>query len=129
LVEEGAKLIAEEVVALRAKFKTLLDIHRFFVGNLSWDGNIYRAAITAGLVGDLALARQLFDRIKWLEPAKHGPQLPKIQEDCAELAALLKDPVAYRSAILQTITARRAKRDLPPDPNCLDSLPLPSLSP
>jgi hypothetical protein len=128
LIEDGAKLVAAEVVALRTKFRTLLDIHRSFVDNLSWSGNAYRAAITAGLVGDFALARQLFDRIKWLDPASHGLQLPKVQEDCAALAALLDDPLAYRTAILEKIAARRAKRDLPPDPHCLDSLPLPNPS-
>jgi hypothetical protein len=124
LVEQTAKLAAAEVIALRAKFRTVENIHRFFAKNLSWSGNVYRAAITGGLVGDFALARQLFARIKQLDPTKHGPQLGNIQTECAMLAALLDDPAAYRSAILEKIAARRQARRLPPDPQCLESLHL-----
>lgn len=129
LVEDGAKLVAAEVVALRTKFATLLDIHRFFADKPSWSGNVYRAAVTAGLVGDFALARQLFAQVKALDPERRRIHVWKIQEDCAELEALLDDPVAYRSAVLEGIAARRADRGLPADPHCLDSLPLPNPSP
>lgn len=121
LIEEGAKLVAAEVIALRSKFATLLDIHRFFAGKLSWSGNIYRAAVTAGLVGDFALARQLFAQVKALDP---GLYLGKIQADCAALDALLGDPAAYRSAVLERIADRRQSRGLPPDPHCLESVAL-----
>jgi len=121
LIEVAAHRVAAEVVSLRSKFRTLLDIHRFFAGNLSWSGNIYRAAITAGLVGDFALARQLFARIKGLDPAKHGSQLKTIQQECAAMSMLLDDPAAYRSAILEKIEARRRERGFPPDPQCLES--------
>ncbi len=127
LIEEAAQLVAAEVVALRAKFHTVADIHRFFAGNLSWSGNVYRAAITAGLIGDFALARQLFARVKALDPNRHGILLKDRQDECAALAALLDDPQAYRSAILEKIDARRRARGLPPDPQCLASLPLPRL--
>jgi hypothetical protein len=122
LVEQVAKLAADEVVALREKFRTPLAIHHFFAGNLSWSGNIYRAAVTAGLVGDFALARQLFARVKALDPTKYGPRLKNVQADCAELSALLDDPAAYGAAIVERIAARRQARNLPPDPQCLDSL-------
>ena len=92
LIENAAQLVAAEVVALRAKFRTLADIHRFFAGNLSWNGNVYRAAITAGLIGDFALARQLFAQIKGLDPNRHGLHLKDRQAECAALAALLDDP-------------------------------------
>jgi hypothetical protein len=121
LIEKAAQLVAAEVVALRTKFRTLADVHRFFAGNLSWSGNVYRAAITAGLVGDFALARQLFARIRGLDPTSHGPQLKNIQAECATLAALLDDQQAYRSAILEKINARRLARGFPPDPQCLSS--------
>jgi hypothetical protein len=121
LIEQGAQLLAAEVTALRARFRTLGDLHRFFAGNLSWSGNIYRAAITGGLVGDLALARQLFSRIRELDPAKHGPRLKGIQEECAVMATLLENPVAYRSAILEKVVARRQARGFLPDPNCFES--------
>ena len=122
LIEKAAELVAAEVVALRAKFRTPADVHRFFASNLSWSGNVYRAAITAGLVGDFALARELFARVKELDPTRHGIHLKNIQAECATLAALLDDQRAYRSAILEKINTRRLARGFPPDPQCLDSL-------
>jgi hypothetical protein len=124
LIEKAAQLVAAEVVALRAKFQTLADIHRFFADNLSWSGNVYRAAITAGLIGDLALARQLFARIKGLDPNRHGLQLKNRQAECAELAALLDDPEAYRSAIREKINIQRRARGFAPDPQCLEAMQL-----
>lgn len=128
LIEEGAKLVAAEVVALRTKFATLLDIHRFFANKPSWSGNVYRAAVTAGLVGDFALARQLFAQVKALDPERRSLHLWKIQEDCAKLEALLDDPAAYRSAVLETIATRRQSCGLPPDLHCLESAALPPRS-
>jgi hypothetical protein len=124
LIESAAQRVAAEVVALRAKFRTLADIHRFFAGNLPWSGNVYRAAITAGLVSDFALARQLFARIEVLDPDRHGIQLSNRQAECAALAALLDDPQAYRSAIREKIDARRRARGWPPDPQCLEAMQL-----
>ncbi len=124
LIEQAAQLVAAEVIALRAKFRTLADIHRFFAGNLPWSGNVYRAAITAGLVGDFALARQLFARIKGLDPNRHGIQLKDRQAECAALAVLLDDPKAYRSAIREKIDAKRLACGFPPDPQCLEAMQL-----
>ena len=124
LIEKAAELVAAEVVALRAKFHTLADIHRFFAGNLSWSGNVYRAAITAGLIGDRALAHQLFTRIKGLDPNKHSTLLKDRQAECATLAALLDDPQAYRSAIRERIDIRRQARGFPPDTQCLEAMQL-----
>lgn len=124
LIVPAAELVAAEVVALRTKFRTFMDIHRFFAGNLSWSGNIYRAAVTAGLVGDIALAHQLFMRIKALDPARHGPRLKNIKEECAALDALLDDAQAYRSLILEKIQACRQAHSLSPDPQCLDAMQL-----
>lgn len=122
LIDQAAQLVAAEVIALRAKFRKPADLHRFFAGNLSWSGNIYRAAITGGLVGDVALARQLFARIKEFDPTKQGPRFKNIQDECAAMATLLDDPAAYRSAILEKIAARRQVRGLPSNPQCLESL-------
>ncbi len=124
LVVAAANLAAAEIVALRAKFRTPLDVHRFFAGRLSYAGNVYRAAITAGLVGDIALARQLFAQVEALDPKQHWFRLKRLQPQCTKLAALLDDPIGYRSAILETIAERRQKRGLPPDPQCLDCLDL-----
>jgi hypothetical protein len=122
LIEEAAQRVAAEVMILRAKLRTPADLHRFFVGNLSRSGNIYRAAITGGLVGDIALARQLFARIGQLDPAKQGSRFKNIREECAAMAALLDNPAAYRSAILEKIAARRQARGLPIDAECLEPL-------
>ena len=124
LIKKAAQLVAAEVVALRAKFHTLADVHRFFAGNLTWSGNFYRAAITAGLIGDIALARQLFARIKGLDPNKHTTLLKDRQAECVTLAALLDDPQAYRSAIRERIDRRRRARGFPPDPQCLEAMQL-----
>jgi hypothetical protein len=124
LIENAAQLAAGEVVALRAKFHTLADIHRFFAGNLSWSGNLYRAAITAGLIGDLALARQLFARIMELDPNKNSTLLRDRQAECAALATLLDDTQAFRSAIREKIDIRRRSRGFPPDPQCLEAMQL-----
>ena len=121
LIERSANLVAAEVVALRTKFRTPADIHRFFVANLSRSGNTYHAAVTAGLIGDFALARQLFARVMALDPTKYGPQLKEVQADCDQLSALLDTPRAYRSVILERIAARRQARGLAPDPQCLKS--------
>jgi len=122
LVEQMAKLAAAEVVALRSKLRTPLDVHRFFAGRLAYAGNFYRAAITAGLTGDIALAQQLFTRMRTLDPTRYGPHIKNLQAECAKLAALLDDPSRYRSAILETIAARRQACRLPPDPQCRESL-------
>jgi hypothetical protein len=129
LVVAMANLAAAEVVALRGKFRTPLDVHRFFAGRLSYAGNVYRAAITAGLVGDIALARQLFTRMQTTDTKKYGPWIAALQRECAALSQLLDDPLRYRSAVLKTISARRQKRGLPPDPQCLDSLDLVAAEP
>jgi hypothetical protein len=120
LIEQAAQRLAAEAMMLRAKFRTLADVHRSFAGNLSWSGNIYRAAVTGGLIGDLALARQLFERIAQLDPAKHGRKLPIIQKECAVLAALLDNPEAYRLVLFEKVAARRQARGFPLDPQCFE---------
>jgi hypothetical protein len=118
-----AKLAAEEAVALRTKFKTPLDIHRHFASRITENASrIYCAAITAGLVGDFDLARQLFTRMAAMDPAKWGLWLPKYQEECAVQSALLDNPAGYRSAVLETITMQRQKRGFSQDPGSLQSL-------
>jgi hypothetical protein len=70
------------------------------------------------------LARDLFTRIKALDPTKHGMQLENIQKECTALAALLDDRQAYRSAIMKRIEARRQARGFPADPDCLEATQL-----
>jgi hypothetical protein len=121
LIDRMAKLAAAEVVALRENARTPAKLQRFFAANLSWSGNFYRAAVIAGLIGDLALARQLFARVKALDPAQYGPWFETIQTHCAQLVAILDDPAAYKAAVLERISAERLARNLLPDPQCLDS--------
>jgi hypothetical protein len=123
LIEQMARLAAEEAVALRTKFKTPLDVHRYFASRITENASrIYCAAITAGLVGDFDLVRQLFARMAAMDPAKSGLRLPNYQKECAALSALLDNPAGYRSAVLETITMQRQKRGLSPDPRSLESL-------
>lgn len=124
LIAPAAELVATEVVALRTKFRTLMDIHWTFADNLLWSGNIYRAAITAGLVGDVGLARRLFAQIKALDPSRHGIFLKDRQVECTALAALLDEPQAYRFAIQERVDAKRQAGGLPPDPQCLEAMQL-----
>jgi hypothetical protein len=125
LIEQMAKLAAAEAVALRTKFKTPLDVHRYFASRVTnKPSRIHCAAITAGLVGDFDSARQLFARIEAMDPAKCGPWLRDYQKECAALSALLDNPAGYRSAVLETITMQRQNCSFPPDPRCLESLDL-----
>ncbi|RDV04844.1 hypothetical protein [Undibacter mobilis] len=122
LIKDMAAIAAQTAVAMRDRFRTLEDVHRFFSERVSQDGfPVYRAAITAGLVGDLKAARPLFERMENIDMANWGPWILKLKTECAELAALLDDPVRYKAAILETITDRREKIRLPPDPQCLES--------
>jgi hypothetical protein len=84
-------------------------------------------SVPAAWSATFALARLLFARIEQLDPSKYGLQMKGIQAECATLAALLDDPAAYRSAVLEKIAARRQARGLPPDPQCLESLQLPRI--
>ncbi len=127
LVEQMAKLAAEEAMALRVRFKTLPDVHRYFASRVTKNPHrVYSAAVTAGLVGDFDLAQQLFARMAATEPTERGPWIPDLQKQCAELASLLDDPAQYRSTILNTISMLRQKRGLSPDPSCLASLDEPA---
>jgi hypothetical protein len=126
LIEQMAKLAAEEAVALRNKFRTPWHVHHHFASLVAGENmeRIYGTAVTAGLVGEFDLARQLFARVAAVDTANRGPWISNLQEECSHLSRLLEDPLQYRSTILHTISMRRQKRGLPPDPGCLDSLDL-----
>jgi hypothetical protein len=121
LIENTASIAAQTVVAMRARFRTLEDVNQFFAERVSQDGfPVYRAAITAGLVGDVDRARTLFERMENLKPDNYEPWI-KLKSECAALAALLDNPTRYKAAILETITDWREKMRLPADPQCLES--------
>ena len=122
LIEHMAAVAAQSVLAMRSRFRTLADVNRFFGERISQDGSpVYRAAVTAGLVGDIATAKQLFKRMETWDTENHASWM-RVKAWCAELAALLDDPPRYRSALLDTITEGRQKFKLPPDPECLEPM-------
>lgn len=122
LIENMAAIAAQTILSMRARFRTLEDVNRFFAERISRDGfPVYRAAVTAGLVGDVTTARQLFRRMEDLNAENYEPWL-KLKSECATLAPLLDDPARYQSAILETIAAWRQHFRLPPDPQCLESM-------
>lgn len=122
LIENMASIAAHTVLAMRSRFRTIGDVNRFFADRISQDGfPVYRAAVTAGLVGDIATARLLFHRMADLRPENYDPWI-KLKAECAALAPLLDEPIRYRAAILETIASRRLDLHLPPDPQCLESM-------
>ena len=122
LIEHMAAVAAQSVLAMRSRFRTLTDVNRFFAERISKDGApVYRAAVTAGLAGDIATAKQLFKRMESWDTENHESWM-RVKTWCAELAALLDDPIQYRSALLDAIAERRQKFKLPTDPACLESM-------
>jgi len=123
LIENMAAIAAQTVLSMRARFQRIEDVYRFFAERISQEGfPVYRAAVTAGLVGDISTARQLFKRMAALDPAGYASSIKLLKSECAALAPLLDDPARYRSAILGTITERRENWHLPPDLECLESM-------
>jgi hypothetical protein len=120
LIEDMAAQAAREVLALREKFRTLADIHRHLVNNVRYDDwPAYHAAVAAGLVGDIATARQLFCRVEaW--PTQGSEWQQTLKSDAVALAALLDDPARFRAAVCEIIAQCRALNKLPTDPQCLD---------
>lgn len=122
LIENMAAIAAETVLAFRARFRTLADVNRYFAERITGTGwPVYRAAVTAGLVGNITTARQLFRRMEMLDAENYEPWI-KLKAECAELAALLDDPDRYRLAILDIITEGRQQWKLSIDPQCLESM-------
>jgi hypothetical protein len=123
LIENMAAIAAQTVLSMRARFQKLEDVNRFFAARISQEGfPVYRAAVTAGLVGDISTARQLFKWMEAFDPTGYASSIKLLKPECAALAPLLDDPVRYRSAILETITERREKWRLLPDRQCLESM-------
>jgi hypothetical protein len=121
LIKNMATIAARAVFDMRVRFRTLEKIHRFFAERISDNGfPLYRAAVTAGLVRDQVLARQLFKKIETLDPEIHGPWINTLKLECATFSALLGDPARYRSAITETITERRKDFCLPADLQSLE---------
>ncbi len=119
-IEKMSALAANRVLELRRQFRSLGDVHRWLMEHATQDGwPIYNAAIAAALVGDVAGARQLFERMERWATYSYDWQL-QLKADSAALAALSHNPVLFRSAILDLIEEKRTLIGLPSDPGCLE---------
>ena len=122
LIENMAGIAAQTVLAFRARFRTLSDVNRYFAERITRNGwPVYRAAVTAGLLGEVEPARQLFKRLELFDTEGHEYWM-ELKAESAKMMALLDDPVRYWSAILDAIAASRKQYGLPPDPQCLASI-------
>jgi hypothetical protein len=122
LIENMTAIAAQTILAFRAKFRTLAYVNRHFAERITGDGwPVYRAAVTAGLVGDTETARHLFRRMEVWDTKNWEPWM-KLKSESAAMAALLDDPEQFRSVLLATITSKRVAFGLPPDPECLESM-------
>jgi hypothetical protein len=122
LIERMAAQAAEEVLSLRAKFRSLSDIDRYLAGRMTRDGwPVYRAAVTAALVGDTVTARRLFQRMELLDANDYDPWI-RLKAESARMAVLVDNPALFRSVIEATINELRQGLRLPPDPRCLEEL-------
>jgi hypothetical protein len=120
LIEQMAARAAQEVLSLRARFRSLTDIYRYLLPLAVRDGwPIYHAAVAAGLIGDVHESQALFRRMEEWPTHGYDWQLSLKAEGVA-LSALLDRPNRYRSAVLAIIEKRRALFGLPSDPHCLD---------
>ncbi|MEZ5826909.1 MAG: hypothetical protein R3D30_07305 [Hyphomicrobiales bacterium] len=121
LIAGHARRAAEEVNALRNKFKTLAQIHRHLMDDIPRGGwALYHAAVAAGLSGDIAVAKQLFyDFDAWA----NSPTWPtKLESPAVQLASLLSEPDLYRAQVSSIIDECRALNGLMLQPNCLEYL-------
>lgn len=112
---------AEEVKKRREQFKSLRKIYRYLVDHTSEQSRqIFHAAIAAGLVGEVAIARQLFQKFDAM-PTNNVQWQIELRAKNAALAAKLDEPSLFRASVLEAIQQCRQLNDLPVDPGCLDS--------
>jgi hypothetical protein len=115
IIAELAAQAAREVKRLREKFASLSAICQYLVNHTS-DKNkdIFHAAIAAGLMGDVSVARHLFH--KFSEVPTCGYQWAiELQAANALLASKLDDREAFRSAVLARVRECRLINNLTPD--------------
>jgi hypothetical protein len=113
---------AEEVLKRREKFRSLCNVYRHLLSRMTREGwPVYYAAVAAGLVGDIAMSRQLFQRLAdW---RTHGyEQQVKLKADGASLARFANDPEHFRTVIAGIIHDVRDRLRLPFDPELLRTL-------
>ena len=122
LVEAMAANAAQEVVAVRERFRSLNLVYRYLMDavpeNTGWP--VYNAAVAAGLVGDIDGARRLFGRIAtW--PTDGYDWQASLKAQSSEISAALDDADAFRATVYDIISLNRRCRGLPPDPECLQA--------
>jgi hypothetical protein len=121
-VDKLASQAAQEVEKLRRQFGSLRDIYRYLVDHTNEaNPSIFHTAIAAGLVGDLATARRLFE-IHLDMPTNNVQWQIELRKRNAALASQLSDPALFRAAVLAVVQECRALNDLPADPGCLDGV-------
>jgi len=107
LIENMAAIAAQTVLTFRSRFRTLEDINRYFAERITGDGwPVYRSAVTAGLAGNIEIARQLFRRMETMNTHNYEPWI-ELKAESAALAALLDKPAQYQKVLLATIASRR----------------------
>ncbi len=112
---------AQEVLSRREQFKTLHDVYRYLVDHTSEKTrDIFHAAIAAGLVGDIDIARRLF-RIFDDMPIRNVQWQIELRAKNAALAAQLDQPSLFRASVVQIIQECRLLNGLPAEIGCLDS--------
>jgi hypothetical protein len=122
LIEVMAARASQEVLTMRERFKSFAAIHSYLVTHATSDSwPIYNAAVASALAGDIAAARQFFQKMdQWSTFGYDWEQ--KLKADSTALAETLHEPVRFRAAVLAVIQHSRKLISLPPDPGCLDKL-------
>lgn len=119
-IADMANVAAQEVEKQRERFSTFNRIYQHLLSESHRDHwPKYNAAVAAGLAGEMATARRLFDEMAARQTSGYGWQ-EKLKLDGAALAKLLDEPAQFRAAVLAIIERRRKVMRLPPDPHCLD---------
>lgn len=120
LIERMAMRAAQEVEALRERFRSMNHIYRHLIADAGRDHwASYYAAVAAGLVGEMAISSQLFQRLEEWTPYEEPSQL---KSSSSTLNTLLPDSAKFRSNVLQIIEHTRSLMKLPPDSSCLESI-------
>ncbi len=116
LIADMAARAAQEVLMRREKYKSLDQIYRHLLPRAVRNGGrVYHAAVVAGLLGDMTVARQLFERLEgWVTFGQDWTE--EIKANGLALAKFADDPITFRSAVLEIIADVRAALRLPPDP-------------
>jgi hypothetical protein len=102
LIAAMAERAAQEILALRAKFRSFADVYDYVIAHATRDDwPTYWAAVAAGLVGDIETSRRFFRRMaQWPTDGYEGQK--KLKTESARLAALLDEPVKFRAVLADT---------------------------